>query len=451
MIKAVKFGGSSLASASQFQKVRQIICAEESRRFVIPSAPGKRSQWDTKVTDLLYQYYDRVSAGNDAADLEEKIHSRYDEIVRGLGIPFALDPALREIRRHFEKGYGRDYAASRGEYLNGRIMAEYLGFPFVDAAEVILFDEAGKFLPEETNIALKARLAGLACAVIPGFYGSKPDGTIKTFSRGGSDITGSLVARAVGADVYENWTDVSGFLLADPRIVDDPVSIGTITYQELHELACMGACVLHEDAIYPVKEAGIPINIRNTNRPQDFGTLIVSSAGQQPNHEITGIAGKKGYCTLSVRRTGLNAVGDFEDRIMAILEEQKIPGESIPTSPDSISILVPQQAYYECEYEVLSRIQSTVHPDALYLDTDLALVAIGGRGNRAKDHIVNSVFAALCDARIHIRTIDQGMKDLAMVIGVADRDFEATIRVIYNRFICPQTPCGEEAIPFSCI
>ena len=436
MRKAVKFGGSSLASAEQFKKVKDIIQADKSRRYVIPSAPGKRDGGDTKVTDLLYACYDRTVQGQDASNIQQRIFYRYQEIAEGLGIQFELDSVLEEIFANFAKGFGRDYAASRGEYLNGRIMAKYLGFPFVDAAEVILFDENGRFLPEETNAALENRLSGLSRAVIPGFYGAKPDGTIKTFSRGGSDITGSLVARAVKADVYENWTDVSGFLLADPRIVDDPVSIGTITYQELHELARMGACVLHEDAIYPVKDAGIPINIKNTNRPQDIGTRIVSSTGAKPGYEITGIAGKKGYCALNIRKVLLHGGADaFDRKVLDVLEEKDIPYESIPTSAGCVSVLVPQGKFLEKEHAVFSGLQRSVQPDSLSLESDLALVAIGGRGSNAKCDIAGNVFSALEEANIHIRTFDQGMENLAMVIGVYDSDFEAAVRVIYNKFI----------------
>ena len=435
MIKTIKFGGSSLADGPQFRKVKQIIQGDPARRYVVPSAPGKRSPDDTKVTDLLYACQARCAGGEDSSPVEDLIRQRYRGILLDLGLDLNLDWEMDRIFDNLRTGAGRDYAASRGEYLNGQILAAYLGIPFVDAAEAVCFDENGNFLPEETNRALKARLSGLPRAVIPGFYGAMPDGTIRTFSRGGSDITGSLVARATDSDLYENFTDVSGFLLADPRIVDDPVSIGVITYKELHELARMGACVLHEDAIYPVKEAGIPINIRNTNSPEDFGTLITGSAGQQPSHGITGIAGKKGYCTLSVRKAGFDSIRDFENTVLTILEQAEIPCESIPTSPDSISVLVPQKAYYAREFDVLSRIHSAVHPDAIYLDSDLALVAIGGRGTQSRDPIATHVFSALADAHIHIRTIDEGMKDLAMVIGVADRDFESTIRVIYDRFI----------------
>ena len=435
MIKTIKFGGSSLADALQFGKVKKIITADPARRYVVPSAPGKRYSDDTKVTDLLYACYARCAGGEDPSPVEALIRDRFHEILAGLSLDLSLEEEMNQIFRNLRAGFSRDYAASRGEYLNGLILSSYLGFPFVDAAKVILFDGNGSFLPEETNTALKKVLGSLPAAVVPGFYGSMPDGSVKTFSRGGSDITGALVARAVEADLYENFTDVSGFLLADPRIVDDPVSIGVITYKELHELARMGACVLHEDAIFPVKEAGIPINIRNTNSPEEFGTLITSCTGEQPSHRITGIAGRKGYGTLSVRKPGAPCREELEEVVLSILKKEKIPCESIPTSPDSVSVLVPQKEYYAKEFEVLSQIHSAVHPDAIYLDSDLALVAIGGRGTRFRDSIAQNVFTALSEAHIHIRTIDEGMKDLAMVLGVADRDFEATIRVIYDQFI----------------
>ena len=435
MKKAVKFGGSSLASAEQFQKVKQIIQADASRRYVIPSAPGKRDRQDTKVTDLLYACYDRIAAAQDASDLEEKICARYQEIVQSLGLSLDLTRTLTEIFANLRRGYSRDYAASRGEYLNGLILAEYLGFPFVDAAEGVCFAADGEFLPEATNTALQKRLAELPCAVIPGFYGARPDGTIQTFSRGGSDITGSLVARAVSADLYENWTDVSGFLLADPRIVDDPVSIGTITYQELHELARMGAGVLHEDAIYPVREAGIPIHIKNTNRPQDIGTQIVSSTDPKAGYEITGIAGKAGYCMLNLRKTLRGDNGDFNRKVLQVLRDKQVPCEAVPSGAGSVSVLVPQEKFLAREHGVLSGLHRAVQPDALSLESDLALVAIGGRGSRAKRDMAENVFAALEDAHIHIRTFDQSMEDLAMVIGVYDKDFEAAVRVIYHKFI----------------
>ena len=292
MKKVVKFGGSSLASAEQFRKVGEIIHAEKERRYVVPSAPGKRYSGDTKVTDMLYDCYNSASANGDISGKIKAIQARYQEIIEGLGITLSLDEEFATIRDNFAKKIGRDYAASRGEYLNGRVIAAYLGYEFIDAAEVIKFDENGNFLSEETNQVLADRLSKVERAVIPGFYGARPDGTIQTFSRGGSDVTGSIVARATHADMYENWTDVSGFLIADPRIIKNPKAIDVITYRELRELSYMGATVLHEDAIFPVRREGIPINIRNTNAPEDKGTLIVEATCQKPRFTITGVAGK---------------------------------------------------------------------------------------------------------------------------------------------------------------
>ena len=303
MKKVVKFGGSSLASARQFKKVKAIIDADRSRAFVVPSAPGKRDVKDTKVTDLLYQCYDAASTGQSYIRILDQIRKRFQDIIDGLDLNLNLDFEFDKIEENFVAGAGRDYAASRGEYLNGLIMSAYLGFPFIDAAEVIFFDETGAFLSEETNRELEERLAQYKQAVIPGFYGSKPDGSIATFSRGGSDITGSLVARALHADLYENWTDVSGFLVADPRIVENPVPIETITYKELRELSYMGASVLHEDSIFPVRKEGIPINIRNTNKPEAPGTMIVEDTSKKPRYIITGVAGKKGLLCRQHRKS----------------------------------------------------------------------------------------------------------------------------------------------------
>ena len=344
MKKVVKFGGSSLADAAQFQKVKKIIRAQESRRYVVPSAPGKRHSGDEKVTDLFYQYYDTTAAGGDGSPIRARIQTRYREIIAGLGLSFSLEQEFHRIDTNFKGGCGRDYAASRGEYLNSLIMAEYLGFPFVDAAEVVLFDAEGNFLPEETNAVLSKRLENMETAVIPGFYGSMPDGTIHTFSRGGSDITGSLVARAVKADLYENWTDVSGFLLADPRIVENPLPIGTITYDELHELSCMGASVLHEDAVFPVKKEGIPINIKNTNRPQDPGTMIVSRTSQKLSCGITGIAGKKsgesGMALVAVGGRGSCTSPAIAGSVFSALEQAHIDVMAIDQRIESVTMIV---------------------------------------------------------------------------------------------------------------
>ena len=322
MKKVVKFGGSSLASAKQFKKAGEIIRSDKSRRYVIPSAPGKRNDKDEKVTDLLYQCYDAASTGGAYKKILEKIKKRYEEIIDGLELNLNLTHEFDRIEENFVNKIGRDYAASRGEYLNGLVMAEYLGYEFVDAAEVVFFDENGVFDAESTNRELGERLEHIERAVIPGFYGAAADGTVKTFSRGGSDVTGSIVAKAIHADMYENWTDVSGFLVADPRIIKDPEVIETITYRELRELAYMGASVLHEDAIFPVRKEGIPINIRNTNKPEDKGTLIVESTCRKPKYTITGIAGKKGFCSINIEKAMMNAEVGFGRKVLEVFEKR---------------------------------------------------------------------------------------------------------------------------------
>ena len=436
MKKVVKFGGSSLASAVQFEKVRAIIESDRSRQFVIPSAPGKRKDGDTKVTDLLYQYYDLVCLGKDGSKIRESIQKRFQEIIDGLELDFNIGPEIEKMEQNFKKGYGRDYAASRGEYLNGRIMSKYLNLPFVDAADVICFDENGDFQPEKTNTFLQNLLLPIKKAVIPGFYGSMPDGKIKTFSRGGSDITGSLVARAVNADLYENWTDVSGFLLADPRIVKNPVPISTITYKELYELSSMGASVLHEDAVFPVKQAGIPINIKNTNHPEDEGTMIVSTTTLKPNYKITGIAGKKGFCAVNICKEVLNEKRECGRKVLDLLMANQVPYEYVPsTKDDSMSILVDQKIFEEKETSIMEEIQRFAGPESVSLESDLALVAVGRRGFRSGKRIEGRVFSALENAKINVRTVENRSEEQSMLIGVYTKDFELAVRTIYNNFI----------------
>ena len=350
MKKVVKFGGSSLASAEQFKKVGRIIRKEESRKYVVPSAPGKRTPDDTKVTDMLYSCYGIAILDHDEYEEEvEKqllaIKARYDEIIQGLGLSISLDDEFKTIRTNFSRKIGRDYAASRGEYLNGIVMAAYLGYEFIDAADVIKFDEDGNFDSEKTDAILSARLAKTERAVIPGFYGSMPDGRIKTFSRGGSDVTGSIVAKAVHAEMYENWTDVSGFLIADPRVVKNPKSIDVITYRELRELSYMGASVLHEDAIFPVRKEGIPINIRNTNAPEDKGTLIVEDTCRKPRFVITGVAGKKDFASITVEKAMMNSEVGFCKKVLEVFEENDISIEHMPSGIDTMTIFVHQDEF----------------------------------------------------------------------------------------------------------
>ena len=435
MKKVVKFGGSSLASARQFKKVGEIIRSDKSRRYVVPSAPGKRNDKDEKVTDLLYQCYDAASEGRSYKKILEKIKTRYDEIIEGLDLNLNLDYEFNRIEENFLKKAGRDYAASRGEYLNGMIMAAYLGYEFVDAAQVVIFDENGNFDAETTNRELGERLEHIERAVIPGFYGAKQDGTITTFSRGGSDVTGSIVARAIHADMYENWTDVSGFLVADPRIVKNPQVIETITYKELRELAYMGASVLHEDAIFPVRKEGIPINIRNTNRPEDKGTLIVESTCRKPRYTITGIAGKKGFCSINIEKAMMNSEVGFGRKVLEVFERYGISFEHMPSGIDTMTVLVHQSEFEEYEQSVIAGIHRAVEPDFVEMESDLALIAVVGRGMKASRRTAGRIFSALAHARVNVKMIDLGSSELNIIIGVKDADFEAAIKAIYDIFV----------------
>ena len=435
MKKVVKFGGSSLASAKQFKKVGDIIRQDKARRYVIPSAPGKRSKTDEKVTDMLYACYDAAASGTGYGKMLTRIKERYEQIIEGLDLNLNLDYEFQTIEKNFIAKMGRDYAASRGEYLNGIIMSNYLGYEFIDAAEVIFFDDNGVFLSEKTNEELSQRLAHTDRAVIPGFYGSKPDGSIHTFSRGGSDITGSIVARAIHADLYENWTDVSGFLVTDPNLVENPVPIETITYKELRELSYMGASVLHEEAIFPVRREGIPINIRNTNKPDDPGTLIVESTCRKPKYVITGIAGKKGFCSINIEKAMMNAEIGFGRKVLDVFEKYGISFEHMPSGIDTMTIFVHQSEFEEFEQSVIAGIHRAVQPDSIDLESDLALIAVVGRGMKSARGTAGRIFSALAHARVNVKMIDQGSSELNIIIGVKNADFEPAVKAIYDIFI----------------
>ena len=435
MKKVVKFGGSSLANAEQFRKVGDIIRSEEGRRYVVPSAPGKRFSGDTKVTDLLYACYDRAAQGKEFGGIFQEIKERYYEIIRGLDLKLSLEEEFAQIEADFRAQAGTDYAASRGEFLNGKIMAAYLGYEFVDAASVIRFDKNGNFDGEKTDRLLGKRLSKCERAVIPGFYGTKEDGTVQTFSRGGSDVTGSLVARAVHADIYENWTDVSGFLVTDPRIVENPAVIETITYRELRELSYMGATVLHEEAIFPVRKEGIPINIRNTNRPQDKGTFIVESTCRKPRYVITGIAGKKGFCSINIEKSMMNGEVGFGRKILQVFEDQGINFEHVPSGIDTMTVYVHQDEFEEKEQQVIAGIHRAVQPDFVEMESDLALIAVVGRGMKSQRGTAGRVFAALAHAHVNVKMIDQGSSELNIIIGVENRDFETAVKAIYDIFV----------------
>lgn len=438
MKKVVKFGGSSLADAKQFEKVGHIIKSDESRVYVIPSAPGKRFSGDTKVTDMLIKAYQIAVNGGDPHQQLLDIKARYNEIIEGLQLDFSLDDEFETIEKNLKEDPTLDYAASRGEYLNGHVMARYLGYEFIDPFDVIFFNEEGNLNTYKTEKVLGQRLAETPRAVIPGFYGRGKDGKIKTFSRGGSDVTGSIVAGACGADVYENWTDVSGFLVADPRIIDHPKSIDTITYRELRELSYMGASVLHEDAIFPVRSKGIPINIRNTNRPDDAGTWIVESTARKPQYMITGIAGKKGFCAVDITKALMNSEVGFGRKVLQAFEDHGISFEHMPSGIDTMTIVVHEDEFLDKEQQVVSEIHRLTHPDSIEIQPDLALIAVVGRGMKSAYGTSGRIFSALAHARVNVRMIDQGSSELNIIIGVDEKDFEKAIKAIYDIFVVTQ-------------
>ena len=438
-IKVVKFGGSSLADAEHFRQVASIVKADPARRYVVPSAPGKRFKDDTKVTDMLYTLYElvRSRASMEVIDAHyENIKERYNSIIRELGISLDLSGEFEYIKNAVLHSSGRDYAASRGEYLNGMILAKYLGFDFIDAENVIYFKDNGTFDEEKTNDMLSIELKDHKYAVIPGYYGTSPNGTVVTFSRGGSDITGSIVARAAEADLYENWTDVSGFMMADPRIIKDPSIIDTITYRELRELSYMGATVLHEDAIFPVRFAGIPINIKNTNRPEDRGTMIVSQAsGYDTEHVITGIAGKKGFSTITIEKDMMNSEVGFGRKVLESLEDFGISFEHLPSGIDTMSVIAQTAQLDGHEDRIIQAITRRTKPDSVTLESGLALVAVVGRGMVKARGTAARVFNAVSNAGVNIKMIDQGSCELNIIVGVDERDFETALNAIYNEFV----------------
>ena len=434
--KVVKFGGSSLADAGQFRKAADIVRSDPARRYVVPSAPGKRFSGDDKVTDLLYSCYEKASHGEDFDDIFNVICQRYNDIISELGIEdYSLDGEFTYIRNALLHKAGRDYVASRGEYMNARILAKYLDYDFIDAADVIFFGENGAFDAERTNKVLAQSLSRHERAVIPGFYGSMPNDTIKTFSRGGSDITGSIVAAAVGADLYENWTDVSGMLMADPRIVENPRPIEEITYRELRELSYMGASVMHEEAIFPVRKALIPINIRNTNDPAAPGTMIVNKAkSNSVDTVITGIAGKKGITALHVEKEMMNSEVGFGRKVLSVLENYNVPFEHLPSGIDTMSVLVTNKSIEEFKGAITADMVKAVNPDSITLVENLALIAVVGRGMVNTEGVAARTFTALAEANVNIRMIDQGSSELNIIIAVEEKNLNRAIEAIYNEF-----------------
>ena len=438
-IKVVKFGGSSLADADHFRQVASIVKADPDRRYVVPSAPGKRDKGDTKVTDLLYRCYDLIKSRSSMESIDacyNEIRARYTSIIADLGLDYDINGELDYVKNAMLHAAGRGYAASRGEYLNALILAKYLGFDFIDAENVIFFKDNGTLDEEKTNAELSAELEKHKYAVIPGFYGGTPNGTVKTFSRGGSDITGSIVAKAAKADLYENWTDVSGFMMADPRIIENPCIIKEITYRELRELSYMGATVLHEDAVFPVRSAGIPINIRNTNRPEDEGTMIVShSAGYDSEHVITGVAGKKSFSVITIEKDSMNSEVGFGRKVLEVFEENEISFEHLPSGIDTMSVVVASATLEGRREKVMNAIVRAVKPDSVFIEDELTLIAVVGRGMVKAKGTSARVCDALARADINIRIIDQGSSELNIIVGVDDEEYEDALRAIYSEFV----------------
>ncbi len=436
-VKVAKFGGSSVAEAKQLRKVQAVIQSDKQRRYIVPSAPGKRFSEDSKITDLLYLCHTQVQHSVPFDQVFDIISKRYLEIIEELGLSLDLNPYLEEINKNIREDASVDYIASRGEYLNGLILAYLLDYDFIDAKEVILFDEKGRFDEERTNQILGEKLKKHERAVIPGFYGSMPDGSIKTFSRGGSDITGAIVARAAQAEIYENWTDVSGFLMADPHIVKNPKPIRKITYRELRELAYMGATVLHDEAIFPVRKVGIPINIKNTNEPEHPGTVIVNGHTKSEANpgSITGIAGKKGFTVIAIYKNRMNTEVGFVRRLLSVLEDNNISFEHLPSGIDTVCIVIEDAKLNDKLDKVVKGIQKQCEPDSIDIYPDMALVATVGYGMAYTPGVASRLFTALYKANVNIRMIDQGSSEINIIVGIENSDFEKAVQAIYNAFI----------------
>jgi len=430
------FGGSPLSDAGQFQKVRNILLMDKRRVYVVPSAPGKRHAEDEKVTDMLYAAHRTHCKGGECRELFGRIRDRYQTIADALHVELDLDAEFKRILLDIQNGANCDYCASRGEYLNGLLLSKYLGFRFIDPKDTIFFLENGMLDSERTNEVLGEALRKAENAVIPGFYGCAPDGSVRTFSRGGSDITGAIVARAADADVYENWTDVSGFLMADPRIVRDAQVIHSITYQELRELSYMGATVLHQESVFPVQRAGIPTNIRNTNHPHHIGTMItLTPDAQDARHIITGIAGRTGFSVISVEKAMMNIERGFGRRVLQAIEETGLNFEHLPTGIDSLCVVLETRQLNPVRDRVKARIMELTNPDFIDIQDEMGLIATVGRGMVHNPGTAARLFSALSRAEVNVRMIDQGSGELSILVGVDSSDFTTAIRAIYREFV----------------
>ena len=439
MIKVCKFGGTSMANADAMQQVKKIILSDPDRRYVVVSAPGKRNKEDIKITDTLYACYDEVVNTGKCDKHFALIRERFTSIVSELGLKLDIKSILDKTEAEIIANKSADFSASRGEYLSAIVVAEYLGYEFVDASDMVRFESSGRLNEEYTDDKVKTRLKDVERAVIPGFYGKDYEGKIKTFSRGGSDITGSIIARGVKADLYENWTDVSGFLICDPRIVPEAKAIKQITYKELRELSYMGASVLHSEAIFPVKKAKIPIVIKNTFKPEDPGTLIVPNEQYtlaDNNDVITGIAGKKNFIVIVLEKSMMNSEIGFIRRVLSVLEHHGLTVEHLPSGIDTLSVIISSEQLKSGDlYDIVNEIRENVSPDFVHVIENISIIATVGHGMTRRQGTAATIFNALAEAGINIVMIDQGSSELNIIVGVENADYEKCIRTIYKAFI----------------
>ena len=435
-IKVVKFGGTSMADAKSIRQVAEIIKQDKERRYVVVSAPGKRFSQDHKVTDMLYACYHDMQINGECKATFDKIRERFKGIVKDLGLGLDIDSYLDKVEKEMLKYNSAEFCASRVEYLSAVITAEVLGYEFIDAKDVMIFDANGDFDSESTNEKVKSVLENVERAVVPGFYGGDSEGIVHTFSRGGSDVSGAVIARAVGASLYENWTDVNGFMSADPRIVDNPKPIETLSYKELRELAYMGANVLHPESIFPVRVSKIPINIRNTFCPTADGTMIVAELDEKElsKRVITGIAGKKGYSIIYIEKSMMNSELGFVRKVLAVLEYYNISIEHLPTGIDTMSIVIPDNELAGKEDVVIERIKKVVDPDHIEIKSGISLIATVGHGMSYKPGSASTLVGALAKEKINIRMIDQGSSEMNIIVGIATSDYERAIKAIYAAF-----------------
>lgn len=439
MIKVAKFGGSSVANAKQFEKVKNIVESDPSRKFIVTSACGKESHEDHKVTDLLYLIQAHIKYGVSYENIFELIVNKYQSIKDALHLTLDLDKEFEQIRKIIQHGEAEDYLVSRGEYLTGKLLAEYLGAQFVDAQDVIMFKYDGTIDMQKTTEKLQEYAKSSEKILVPGFYGALPNGTIKVMSRGGSDITGAVIANIIDADVYENWTDVSGFMVVDPRIVPNSISIPRITYSELREMCYMGANVLHDDSVFPVKEKNIPINIRNTNDPSHPGTMIMEDCSEMDKvdmpHLITGITGRKNYTVISLMKAHSSAEIGFLRKLLTIFEKYNVSIEAVPVTVDTYSIVVQTSLINHCLYEILGELRKELKPEDLRVEDHQAMIAVVGREMKQRSGISGQLLSEFGRNHINIRTISQSSYELTIMIGVEDKDFEKAIKAIYDKFV----------------